>query len=234
VTEEQWLASTDLTRMNEAAWLAHDKPHPMLLFLRRRASGRRLRLFACTGCRRVWHALGDERSRAAVEASERYSDGLVGYRDLREAKEAATAAWQAVSRERGRPLAHATPAMRAAVQAVFAAHREAWHAAWGVADELQGGHPAVIRDFFGNPFRPSLPLAATILAWGDRTVPRLAQAIYDDRKLPEGTLDTARLAILADALLDAGLEDEELLPHLHSEGPHYRGCWAVDLLLGKS
>jgi hypothetical protein len=51
--------------------------------------------------------------------------------------------------------------------------------------------------------------------------------------MPEGTLDAARLAILADALLDAGCEDEELMVHCRSDGPHVRGSWAVDLILGK-
>jgi hypothetical protein len=52
--------------------------------------------------------------------------------------------------------------------------------------------------------------------------------------MPEGTFDTARLAILADALLDAGCDDEGLLAHLRGPGPHVRGCWAVDAILGKS
>jgi hypothetical protein len=59
------------------------------------------------------------------------------------------------------------------------------------------------------------------------------RVIYEDRKMPEGTLDNARLAILADALLDAGCSDEDLIQHLRSPGPHVRGCWAVDRILGK-
>jgi hypothetical protein len=58
---------------------------------------------------------------------------------------------------------------------------------------------ALFCDIFGNPFRPSPPLPTAVLAWNDRTIPRLAQAVYEDRKMPEGTLDSARLAILADA-----------------------------------
>ena len=67
----------------------------------------------------------------------------------------------------------------------------------------------------------------------DRLIPRLAQAAYEERQLPSGTLDTARLGILADALLDAGCEDDDLIQHCRSEGPHIRGCWAIDLILGK-
>jgi hypothetical protein len=65
-------------------------------------------------------------------------------------------------------------------------------------------------------------------------VVRLAQAAYDDRHLPAGTLDNGRLAILADALEEAGCTDADVLGHLRGPGPHVRGCWAVDLLLGKA
>jgi hypothetical protein len=66
-----------------------------------------------------------------------------------------------------------------------------------------------------------------VLAWNDATVPRLARAIYEDRGF-------GRLPLLGDALLDAGCDDEELIRHCRSGGPHVRGCWAVDLILGKS
>jgi hypothetical protein len=62
----------------------------------------------------------------------------------------------------------------------------------------------------------------------------LAQAAYDQRELPAGHLDRARLAILADALEEAGCTDQTILGHLRGPGPHVRGCWAVDLILGKS
>ena len=62
----------------------------------------------------------------------------------------------------------------------------------------------------------------------------LAQAAYDERELPSGTLDATRLAVLADALEEAGCPDRTILDHLRGPGPHVRGCWAVDLLLGKS
>jgi hypothetical protein len=62
----------------------------------------------------------------------------------------------------------------------------------------------------------------------------IATAAYEARILPSGELDTARLAVLADALEEAGCTDDTLLNHLHGPGPHVRGCWALDLLLGKS
>jgi len=62
---------------------------------------------------------------------------------------------------------------------------------------------------------------------------RQEQAIYPWRQLPSDYLDSQRLAVLADALLDAGCDEEELIGHCRSEGPHVQGCWAVDLLSGK-
>jgi hypothetical protein len=90
-----------------------------------------------------------------------------------------------------------------------------------------------IRDLFGYPGCPLPQPSAHVLAWNDRLVPRICAAIYEERGVPFGTLDNARLAILADALLDAGCEDEHLIHHCRSRGSHFRGCWAIDLLLGK-
>jgi hypothetical protein len=51
--------------------------------------------------------------------------------------------------------------------------------------------------------------------------------------MKESTSAVACLAILADALFDAGCDNEELLTHCRADGPHVRGCWAVDLILGR-
>jgi hypothetical protein len=91
----------------------------------------------------------------------------------------------------------------------------------------------LLRCIFGNPFRVVV-LAPAVLSWNDGTIVRLAQAAYEERHLPEGTLDNGRLAVLADALEEAGCTDADILDHLRGPGPHVRGCWAVDLCLGKS
>jgi len=62
----------------------------------------------------------------------------------------------------------------------------------------------------------------------------LAQAAYTERNLPSGDLNPDRLAVLSDALEDAGCDNADILNHLREPGPHVRGCWAIDLLLGKS
>jgi hypothetical protein len=91
----------------------------------------------------------------------------------------------------------------------------------------------LLHDIVGNPFRPAAALDPACVAWRGEVVRELAWAAYDER-LPEGTLEPARLVLLADALEDAGCIDAELLGHLRGPGPHVRGCWAVDLVLWKS
>src|SRR4051812_17525622 len=78
--------------MTEAEWLACPDPWPMLQFLRGRASERRLWLFACACCRRVWHRTPDPRSRRAVETVERVLEGEATLQDLEAARREAEAA----------------------------------------------------------------------------------------------------------------------------------------------
>jgi hypothetical protein len=96
-----------------------------------------------------------------------------------------------------------------------------------------GWQAALLRCIAGNPFRPPPPVPPGWLTWNNGTIPRLAQVAYEERQLPSGHLDSARLAVLADALEEAGCQEPELLDHLRGPGPHVRGCWPVDLILGK-
>jgi hypothetical protein len=91
---------------------------------------------------------------------------------------------------------------------------------------------SLLRDLLSNPYRPVAADPAW-LSWNGGAVVQLAEAAYEERALPSGELDPARLAVLADALEEAGCADPVILAHLRGPGPHVRGCWAVDLLLGK-
>ena len=84
----------------------------------------------------------------------------------------------------------------------------------------------LLRDIVGSPFRLH-SIAPAWLAWNDGAIRKMVQAIYDTRAFD-------RLPLLADALEDAGCTDADLLGHCRGPGPHVRGCWVVDLLLGKS
>jgi hypothetical protein len=87
----------------------------------------------------------------------------------------------------------------------------------------------LLEDVVGNPFRTP----AWDPAWATPAVAALATAAYEDRALPSGALDAALLAVLADALEEAGCTDRPLLDHCRNGGPHVRGCWAVDLVRGQ-
>src|SRR5262249_59025708 len=89
---------------------------------------------------------------------------------------------------------------------------------------------ALVRCLFGTPSRPVAPNSP----WRAPPVVSKAQAASDDRLLPAGTLDPDRLAVLSDALEDAGCDNPDILSHLRGPGPHVRGCWVIDLLLGKT
>jgi hypothetical protein len=100
--------------------------------------------------------------------------------------------------------------------------------------ELKAVSPLLLRDIIGPlPFRP-VAIGPSWLGWHEGLVVRLAHAAYEQRSLPDGRLDNSRLAVLADALEEAGCQNEELLTHLREQGRvHVRGCHIVDSLLGK-
>jgi hypothetical protein len=81
---------------------------------------------------------------------------------------------------------------------------------------------ALLRDIFGNPFRP----LALKPAWRTSDVLALATGIYEEKAFD-------RMPILADALQDTGCDNDDVLSHCRGEGPHVRGCWVVDLILEK-
>jgi hypothetical protein len=223
--------------MTEQEWLECTDPQKMLAFLRGKASDRTLRLFACACCRRIWHSLTDERSRRAVEVAEQFADGAATDEELDAAGAAAEAAMYHAAAAVYAVGDAGNVAMLAADAAIGAARRAAGgaHLAARSAAALAGEHAMaakkaqceLLRDISSNPFRPSPALPSAALAWSGGTVRRIAQAIYDDRAFD-------RLPVLADALEEAGCTDSELLGHCRGPGPHCRGCWAVDALLGKS
>jgi hypothetical protein len=242
--------------MIEQEWLTATDPGPMLEFLLTtgKASDRKLRLFASACVRRVWHLLPDERSRTAVGVAELFADGLLhtpelvsppgaqGHNPSRSfaIARAATAASEVLTGGADRAALRASQyaeraAQYAAAEATLTADSYAWLLAWKEVGEVQEtAQAALVRDIFGNPFRPPLPLDPSLLTWNSGWVVKLATAIYEVRALPTGTLDNGRLAVLADTLKEAGLDNDEVLGHLREQGRvHVRGCWVLDLLLTK-
>jgi hypothetical protein len=207
--------------MTEPEWLACSDPEPMLVRLLTMGcleSDRKvcLLIYACS--RRVWAWLDDE-DRQDAESFAAHADGLSAR--VPDGAPRVTRSSSCVP-DLCVPLTYYRDV--AAHYGTTAAGRRS-PTAFG--REESAGQACILRDIFGNPFHPSPELPAVVLGWGGRTVTQLAEGIYT-----EGAF--GRLPILADALLDAGCEDERLIQHCQSEGPHVRGCWAVDLLLGKN
>ncbi len=214
------------TTVTEAEWLACTDPQPMLEFLRTggRENRRKLRLFAVACCRRVWPLLDDERSRLAVEAAELYADGLASEQDLQEAHQLAWEAW-------GMPARTAARDASIGNWEAFRPDGAASHAAWATPGRTRGGERQaqanLLRCLFGLlPFRlTTIDLAW--LTWHDGLLVSMARQMYDSR-------DFSDMPVLADALEEAGCNDANILSHCRQPGPHVRGCWLIDDLLGKS
>jgi len=224
--------------MTEAEWLTGTDPGPMLDCLGEQASDRKLRLFGCACIRSVGHLLADGPiSEKTIEFAERFADGQATRNELHgqawgtpgeayavvlwKASDAAeTAAEFAAGRVR-MAVSDFTPRDAAffARQPFFENAKAVPEAAY---DDERSCQADLLRDIFGNRFRP----AAVQPRWRTADVLGLARGIYDDRAFD-------RLPLLADALMDAGCDNEQVLSHCRSDGPHVCGCWVVDLVLGK-
>jgi len=214
--------------MTEDQWNTCIDPALMLEFLRRTASERRLRLFACAYTRRLWPQFSDERSKRGIKIAEQFADGLADEKEREWAwLEAGAVVLHAISEQDfilGTFVDYPKRCLETSMEKI-------------ICDSIFHFHPwvpedlALIKDIFGNPFRP-ITIASSLLT---PPITALAQAIYDNRIMPAGTFDPARLAELVRVLAETGCENAELLTHLGAAAsPHYRGCWGIDLLLGKS
>jgi hypothetical protein len=224
--------------MTESEWLAATDPTPMLAALQAagKASDRKLRLFAVASCRDrygKYFQAGDP-GQGAIELAERYADGLARREEVEATKQGAT--------EYGYQFLDALFGYTEAYGAYMAAAGLLERSNSGLAGhtffpsdcaEMRAGHVALLRDVFGPlPFR-GVTIPSSIRTWNDGIVIRLAQAAYEQRSLPPGTLEPEQLAVLADALEEAGCQDQEVLTHLRQQQAHWRGCWVLDLLLKK-
>jgi hypothetical protein len=220
--------------MTEAEWMICRDPGPMLELIQTAVSVRKLRLFAAACCRRVLEHAWTEWSRPAVGAAEQFADELVALDQLAHFRAAIAGGLELYGDEPiyDAPYYACEADIRMWVEACafYAANNStrpftspgADHQAERIRRDEVVSQTELLRDIFGNPFQ----FPALNPRWQTADVVGLARAIYDDR-----TFD--RLPILADALIDAGCDDENVLAHCRSDGPHVRGCWVVDLVLGK-
>lgn len=226
--------------MTEAEWLACSDPLKMLEFLGGKAGERKLRLFACGCCRRIWHLLPDQRCRRAVKLAEAFAGGKGGISLLRRIERVGEYYYdnrEEVPEERlgyyaGGAIFQlgqerlATDMIADATAGVVACSILDAGGDCSAADTAKHGESTaqchLLRDIIGNPFSP----VALDPAWLAPAMVKLAQAIYDDRAFD-------RLADLADTLAEAGCDNQEILNHCRQPGIHVRGCWVVDTISGR-
>jgi hypothetical protein len=215
--------------MTEAEWLACTDPGAMLKFSEKRPlPPRKYWLFSCLGARRSsW--MQEPGFPLVVEMAERVAEGVATVEELYQANAPLVPDPRLpdgsfrIYREPLRPL-----------DPMFFRHPPAL--AWATTNAFKGEpnlyvgqddpnlwESQLIRELIGNPFRP----VTVEPAWRTATVTSLAQAIYEERAFD-------RLPILADALEDAGCTSADILGHCRGAGEHVRGCWVVDLVLGKA
>jgi hypothetical protein len=211
--------------MTEQEWLGARNPSLMVDSLRAKISSRKVQLAACACCRSIWRLIDDIKARDAVIVAERYADRNASRVELKvcynEAAHVISAANKAalITTEFPFTLSLMSAVMTSAADAVAiapAAEEDAYVTESCTQSDF-------LRDIFGNPFRP----ISLDPAWLTTDVLALARGIYDERAFD-------RMPILADALQDAGCDNANVLNHCRGDGPHVRGCWVVDLVLGKA
>jgi hypothetical protein len=245
--------------MAEKEWLEGTDPSALLGVLKGRASVRKCQLYLCGGCRHIAHLFFRRGSLTAVEVAERFADGEASIEELERAEWAAELAilgfelenthlpdtdpwrmdvvprlvelgavpeavlsrgeWQVDERIRLRLGAAAELAMYCALWSLTRSESE-WQARLSRRVDWPGRWLSDC--VFGNPFRP----VQLNPSWLTPAVCSLSRTIYDERRFED-------LPILADALEEAGCLHSDILNHCRGPRLHVRGCWAVDLVLGK-
>jgi len=218
--------------MTEAEWLTCEDAKAMLEFMKGNASERKLRLFSVALARTVWDQMNPV-MRESVDAGELFADGMI-LRDDVEVVAKKLNQWGVDGMNEAGGIRNwrkaMTPETLSCFFLAFMGHHpkiqgilsgtSAYY--WIASKTSRLIQPTLLRDIFGNPFRPTTPNAS----WLTSIVLVLAERIYSEKAFD-------RLPHLADALQDAGCDNEDILNHCRQPGNHCRGCRCVDLVLGK-
>ena len=230
VTEELWLTATDFSTLHHILWHVAQE------------YAWKYRLIGSSFCRLFCSQTLDERGNAVLDLAERYCDDPELGKDLDDAFREAEAQgvfgrrfyiaylscipddhWNFCSNELDRVMGDAHDLLVDEYEAPLVDDAE-----WEVRSEAVGRYTSgimvpLMREVFGNPFRP----VTVNPAWLTSDVRLLAMGIYDEKAFNH-------LPILADALQDAGCDSDDILNHFRDpNATHVRGCWALDLVLGK-
>jgi predicted metal-dependent HD superfamily phosphohydrolase len=248
----------DVSLMQEREWLVSGDPSRMLTLLRDKASERKLRLFGCGCCHRLVEISGEGLIKNLKELTEGYADGRVMDVELRNARstyfdyfdgpwfDSGDREWEKIEDIQFKSAVAAavfsvaggsvdncevnsdSPAIDQVLEVIrwteIVANRVVKPAS---LEHLTSGQrefeAGLLREIFGNPFHA----VRVDRSWLSNSGIGLANSIYDERAFD-------RMPILADALEDAGCDNADILEHCRQPGEHVRGCWVVDLILGKS
>ncbi len=226
LSEADWLCRSPDTMIQCLATLTSDR---LLSFhMTTQAVERKLRLFYCACCRLRWAALPSDEARQTVEVIERHADGAAN-RDEWAAARRRILLFERAARRLGRvwlipPEMRATADLTGLIVEAAKPHRSLQcvygRAGWSV-DATE--RIALLLEIFANPFHPIAVEPTHITG----TVQALARTIYSERMFD-------LMPILADALMDAGCGTPQIIDHCRGPAAHTRGCWVLDLLLGKS
>jgi hypothetical protein len=207
--------------MTEAEWLACEDSAALLAFVWSRTSERKLRLLAVSCYRRAWDFPPDAPASRAVRIAELFADGLAPTTTLSAAElsvrvDEENDEWAVGFKLAARILAEQPLNL-------LRLEHSMTRVMIGCDSQLCPAATAeLLREVVGNPFRP-VPFSPD---WRTDTVIALAHQMYEAREF-------GAMPILADALQDAGCDSADILDHCRGPGPHVRGCWVVDLVLGK-
>jgi hypothetical protein len=203
--------------VTETEWLTAEDPGTLPYEFLKQFNDRKLRLAAVAACRTVAHLLCD-RGRQSLEVAERYAESQV----WREECAAAEQAVQAL-------IPVEAFSAYGAVSWAFASYPASQVMQMACLNAIAaGGFPParyahLLRDILGNPFRQAPVID---ISWRTPAVLALATTIYNDQSFGD-------IPVLADALEEADCDEREWLAHLRGGGPHWRGCYVLDALLGK-
>jgi hypothetical protein len=217
-----------LRTFSETEWLTGTDPQELLYGLPDRICPRKFRLIALACCQRMSHRLTHELSQEAVVMAEQNAEGMVSDDELRNLSQRFRFEYNQRLAASGRNWnSMNTSDLDAAYEMTFKIFPASVVSRVVEAAKNQTEERAVlcglIRCVVGNPYAPAPVYPPRVSS----TVNALAQAIYNDRAFQ-------RMGVLADALEDAGCTDTDILNHCQGPGPHFRGCWVLDLLLAKA
>jgi hypothetical protein len=232
--------------MNATKWAASRTSRTMLDALKGKLSERKLRLIGVACARRVVDSYKFTECADALDLVEQTVDGTATakerkqlVRSVAEVRRLCNAPQRTVpKRYHGYPAKFITGAVwdiscepvgepserLARIHDSISEALESLCALWRVPSKERLRQAHILREIVGNPFPP-----VAFDAWRSSTAVAVAKQMYDSR-------DFGAMPILADALQDAGCDNDEVLNHCRNKPAveHFRGCWVVDGVLGKS